>query len=69
MGELALDSSLALNAGADTTASALVFLLFFLIGNPHAYTRVKAEIFDSFPNGSTVNDVMDCNLKFTEACM
>lgn len=64
------DGALAINAGADTTARAITFLLFLLLDNPSCMDRVRAEIEKIFPKGESVLDTSKyASLTFLEACM
>lgn len=64
------DGALAINAGADTTARAITFLIFLLLDNPTCMDRVRSEIESVFPKGGNVLDTsMYASLTYLEACM
>lgn len=62
--------ALAILAGADTTASALASLFYFLLCNPDCYARVQRELDSVYPGGA---DPMDTSkhpeLIYLTACL
>lgn len=64
------DGALAVNAGADTTARAVTFLIFLLLDNPTCMDRVRSEIERVFTKGENVLDTSKyASLTYLEACM
>lgn len=64
------DGALAINAGADTTARAITFLIFLLLDNPTCMDRVRSEIERVFTKGENVLDTSKyASLTYLEACM
>ncbi|KLO05397.1 cytochrome P450 [Schizopora paradoxa] len=64
------DGGLAINAGADTTARAIAFLIFLLLDNPICMDRVKAELDSVFPKGENVLETSKyASLTYLEACI
>ncbi|KAH8980271.1 high nitrogen upregulated cytochrome P450 monooxygenase 2 [Lactarius akahatsu] len=55
--DVAKDGSLAIVAGADTTSGALTATLYYLLCNPIAYDRLRAEVNAAFPTGEELLDV------------
>ncbi|KLO18216.1 high nitrogen upregulated cytochrome P450 monooxygenase 1 [Schizopora paradoxa] len=68
--EAVSDGTLAINAGADTTARAIAFLLFLLLDDPIHMVRVRAEINSVFIKGENVlNTSKYTSLTYLEACI
>ena len=67
---MASDGALAVIAGADTTASALASLFWFLIRNPNTYKRVQAEVDMVYPDhANPLSTEKHSKLVFLNACM
>ncbi|KZV87070.1 cytochrome P450 [Exidia glandulosa HHB12029] len=69
--ELAADGTLALVAGSDTSASAMVCTLFFLLSNPDSLAKARTEIDAVVANGMTPWASADDHgaLPFMNACI
>jgi cytochrome P450 len=64
------DGALAVVAGADTTASALSSLFFFLLSHPKYYEQLQEEIDSHFPLGADpLNTSSHADMKFLNACL
>lgn len=57
MGDVIADGTLAIVAGADTTASALSSLFFLLLTNPKYLGIVETEVMSTFPAGADPMDI------------
>ncbi|KAK7032984.1 cytochrome P450 [Favolaschia claudopus] len=70
LGDVIADGALAVVAGADTTASALASLFYFLMLHPKYYRRLQEEIDAHFPPGSDPLDTHShADMKFLDACI
>ncbi|KZV84172.1 cytochrome P450 [Exidia glandulosa HHB12029] len=69
--ELAADGTLALVAGSDTSASAMVCTLYFLLSNPTSLAKARAEVDTVVANGVTPWTSADAHddLPFINACI
>lgn len=64
------DGATAVIAGADTAASALSSLFFFLLSNPNYYVQLQEEIELHFPPGTDPLDTKThTEMMFLNACM
>ena len=70
VGEVGADGTFAVVAGADTTASALASLFWFLLRNTESYDRVKKEIDSVYADGANpLSTARHGDLVFLSACM
>ncbi|TFY71507.1 hypothetical protein EVG20_g1504 [Dentipellis fragilis] len=51
--ELSVDMSIAFQAGADSTASLILFALYFMLSNPSYYQGVRDELDELFPDATS----------------
>ncbi|KAA1466944.1 cytochrome P450 [Dentipellis sp. KUC8613] len=51
--ELSVDMSIAFQAGADSTATLILFLLYFMLSNPSYYQDVRDELDQLFPDSTS----------------
>jgi hypothetical protein len=64
------DGAIAVIAGADTAASALSSLFFFLLSHPKYYEQLQQEVDYHFPPGADPLDTRShAEMKFLNACM
>ena len=64
------DGALAVIAGADTTASALTALVYFILSDTAAYHKLRNEVDTVYPAGSDATDVtLHDRLVWMDACM
>ncbi|KAF7336097.1 Cytochrome P450 [Mycena venus] len=54
-GELAVDGSLAITAGSDSTSSIMSFIFYFLTSNPDKFNRLRKELDEAFPYRNTTH--------------
>jgi len=70
LGDVIADGAIAVVAGADTTASALASLFFFLLSHPKYYEQLREEIDSHFPPGVDPLDTSShADMKFLNACI
>ncbi|KAF7330387.1 Cytochrome P450 [Mycena venus] len=70
LGDVIADGALAVVAGADTTASALASLFYFLLSHPEYYKQLQEEVDAHFPLGSDPLDTSShAEMKFLNACI
>ncbi|KAH8093149.1 cytochrome P450 [Cristinia sonorae] len=48
--DLRMDALFAIQAGSDTTSGVLTFVFYYLLANPKAYERLRAELDEAFPD-------------------
>ena len=66
------DSSLAVIAGSDTTATIVANVFFNLLANPDAYVRLREEVDQYFPpdvEGEVVNSAKLAEMPYLNAVM
>ncbi|KAJ6468280.1 cytochrome P450 [Mycena sanguinolenta] len=68
--DVAADGTLAVIAGADTAASALTSLFYFLLSHPKYYEKLQEEVDSQFPPGADPLDVSNhVDMKLLNACI
>ncbi|KAF7360805.1 Cytochrome P450 [Mycena venus] len=66
-GELAVDGSLAITAGSDSTSSIMSFIFYFLTSNPDKFNRLRKELDEAFPTGTPLTFGGLSNLAYLNA--
>jgi hypothetical protein len=70
LGDVVADGFTAVIAGADTTASALSSLFFFLLSHPKYYEKLQEEVDSHFALGvDPLETSSHADMKFLNACM
>lgn len=65
--QLIMEAELAIQAGSDTTGTALTNLFYYLMSNPETYRRLRKEVDDAFPPGSEIDTKIVSELKYLQA--
>ncbi|KAK6988893.1 cytochrome P450 [Favolaschia claudopus] len=66
-GELAVEGTLAITAGSDSTSPMMAFIFYFLISNPSKLNRLRQELDEAFPNATPLSSTVLASLPYLNA--